>query len=556
MSELLALTRLSLVRSRMLLLLMVAAVVIAAATAYFAGPMGQDSVGQKIVFFTFFFTLIPAALSSVVLFDYSADGNMDLPASGCSHWILRMPVKSWKVASVPLILKTMWVTAIWVLFVFIVRYMGAEDTIPMVAPSICFSAAAIWVLVLAWQPFRSGWHRIVALLVAAGILYCCVGAVFIAPNLKIVQWRPTATYATFVVVTVLYVSGVWFAIRAVTIARTSVTGVIPESGMQREASWLSGGGDRERYYKSPVHTLVSHELIKSRGWIRKTFIIGVVPTILIFSLFIPVNVTSVVLVFWVFAYLAAIAICRTGHTPESSLPPYLAASPLSNETIAWTKFVGPMVVATCVFFFILFVFAGWGCWAENRSVWFQWSSLRAGEVGSSDVLMIGLRWSSAVVIASATLALGQLASYHWISMTGRQWLGVLMAVVMGLMVLMPLGVVIRWFLQQRDWESAQASAIYYAGFLPAIVIGLLVCKGLGVAISIAVIRSRELASHSSALLVIAIWTGITLLVATSLATLIPDPRATYLWCLGLTALAIPLARVLVLPVSLAWNRHR
>ena len=94
MPELLALTRLSLVRSRPLLLMMVGAVVIAAATAYVAGPIDQDSIGQQIALFTLFLTLMPAALSSVVLFDYSAEGNMNLPESGCSHWILRMPVKS------------------------------------------------------------------------------------------------------------------------------------------------------------------------------------------------------------------------------------------------------------------------------------------------------------------------------------------------------------------------------------------------------------------------------------------------------------------------------
>jgi hypothetical protein len=556
MPELLALTRLALVRSRLLLLMMMSAVVIAAATAYVAGPIGQDSTGQQIAIFTLFLTLMPAALSSVVLFDYSAEGNMNLPESGCSHWILRMPVKSWKVASVPLILKTLWVTALWVLFVFIARYLGAEDEIPFVAPSICFSATAIWVLVLAWRPFRSGWHRIVALTLTVPILYCCIVAVFVAPNLKMVQWRPSATYATLAGVIVLYGAGVWLAIRTVSLARTSVTGVIPEFGKQREAGWLSGGGDRERHYRSPVHTLISHDLIKSQGWIRKTFILGVIPAILIFSLFIPVSVPAVVLVFWVFAYLAAIAISRTGYTPDSSIPPYLAASPLSNATIAWTKFAGPMVVATIVFFFILFVFAGWGCWAENRSVWLQWSSLRARDVGSTDTLMIGLRWSVAVVIASATFALGRLASYFWIGMAGRQWLGVVMAVVMGLTVLIPIGVVIRWFLHQHDWESTKMSALYYAGFLPAIVIGLLVVKGLAVAISIAALTSRKLISQRNCLQVIAIWTVITLSVATSLAILIPDSRATFLWCLGFTALAIPLARVLALPASLAWNRHR
>ena len=561
MSELLALTRLSLVRSRLLLALMVAAVAMAAATTIFAGQLSpesieRDSFAQNLIFFTFFFTLIPAAVSSVLLFDYSAESNMNLPESGCSHWILRMPIKSWKIASVPLVLKTLWVTAIWLLFVAITRYLDLKETVPLVAPSICFSAAAVWVLVLAWHPFRIGWHRIVALLIAVVVLYCCVGAVFVSPNLKQVEWRPAATFATNVAVSVLYASGVWLTIRAVTIARTSITGVIPEFGEQRDASWLAGGGDRERRFKSPIHALVSHDLTKSKGWIRKTFIIGVIPAILIFTLFIPVSVPSVVLIFFVFAYAAAIAISRSGHSPDVCMPPYLATSPLSNATIAWTKFVAPMLLATGVFFFILFAFAGWACWAENREVWLRWSSIRANEVGSNDVLMIGLRWSTATVIAVATFALGRLASFHWIAMTGRQWVGVVMAVVMGLTILIPMGVLIRWFIQQKDWESTRAAALEYASYLPAMVIGLLIVKGLCVVASIATLRWRNLASLGSVFWGIAIWLAITLLVATSIAMLIPDPRATYLWCFGLTALAIPLARVLVLPAAVAWNRHR
>ncbi len=556
MPELLALTRLAIVRSRLLLLLMVSAVAIGVATVFVAGPIGQDDLGAKIAIIALFCTMLPAALSSIVLFDYAAEGNMNLPESGCSHWVLRMPVQSWKVACVPLILKTLWVTALWLVFVFVARFLDAEDDLPLVAPSICLSATAIWVLVLAWRPFRSGWHRLAALTIVVPVLYCCIVAVFVSPHLKTVEWRPTATYATFTMAIVLYIAGVWLAVRAVALARTSITGVVPEFGKQREASWLSGGGDRERHYQSAVHTLVSHDLNESQGWVRKTLIVGVIPAIVIFSLFIPVCVPSVVIVFWVFAYLAAIAVMRAGSALNSSLPPYLAASPLSNATIAWSRFATAMLIATCVSSSILVVFAGWCCWAANRHAWLVWASQRADDVGSADPVMIGLRWSIAIVIASATFVLGRLASYFWFGMTGRQWVSVAMTVVMGLMVFVPLSIAFRWFAQQRDWESAQTSALYYAGFLPAIVTGLLVLKSLAVAAAVAVVSSRKLVSHSSMLRVIAIWAAITLLVATSLAMLIPDPRATYLWCLGLTALAVPLARVLVLPASIAWNRHR
>lgn len=556
MPELLALTRMSIVHCRRLMLMMLAAVATGAVTALVVGPVGDDELGGKIASVMLFCTLMPAALSSIVLFDYSSEGNMNLPESGCSHWILRMPVQSWKVALVPLVLKTIWVTGLYSVFLLVVRRLGAQDEIPLISPSICLSATVIWVLVLAWRPFRRGWHRVAGLCIAVPVLYACVVAVFVTPNLKIVEWRATAMYATYVAVTLLYVSGALLAVHSVRLARTSITGVIPELGGRRQGVGLAGVDDRVRHFRSPMHTLLHHEMTQARGWVRNTFLVGVIPAIILFALFVPLTPVSVGAAFYVFFNLAAISVSRGGQFQHSTFSPHLAASPLSDAKIAWAKSVTPMVTAALVFSSVLVLFALWSVWPENRAAWIQWASLRARDVGTADPVMIGVRWSAAIVIVTGTIAAGRLAGYLWVAMAGRSWLTVVMAVMTGLMILVVIGVLCRWIMLQKDWESAEASAWWYASFVPTIVGVLLGLKGVAlVATCIATINST-ITSNATVVRGVAIWASLTLAIATTTAMLIPDPRASFGWCLAITALSIPISRVLVLPIALAWNRHR
>jgi hypothetical protein len=490
------------------------------------------------------------------MFDYSDERNLNLPETGCSHWLLRMPIQSWKIALVPVVLKTLWVTTLWVAFVLTLRLL-ADERPPLFAPSLVFSAITIWILTISWRPFRSSWHRMVVLAVAVPVLYLCVAGAIIAPVINQVEWRPTATAASVIGAILLYGSGVWTLVRSVDIARTNATGIVPERGKTKESSLSQSANEQVRQFNSPRHALAAHDHLQSQMWLRRTFIVGVIPAILIFVLLIPVSIPSVVIVLFVFAYLGAIAISKIGAADGSpSLPPYLAASPLSSATIAWTRFSSPMVIATGVFFCVLIVFAGWACWPENREAWIRWAGLRTREAGSTDTVIVGLRWSAAIVIASAAFFMGRLATTIWFGLGRRTWQSVVISLLPILIFLVLMGFVLRWFMQQTDWESTRESALAYTACLPYIVIGLLSVKVAASATVAAALWSRKLASGGAISKVLGIWAAITLLVGTSTAMLVPDPRVTFLWCFAVAAITIPLARVLALPLSLAWNRHR
>jgi hypothetical protein len=305
--------------------------------------------------------------------------------------------------------------------------------------------------------------------------------------------------------------------------------------------------------------LVYHDWIKSRKLIRNVFILAVIPTIIGVSLFLPLHVGVLVVVLIAFADFAAVAALGAGaKTPTASaLPPYVSASPLRTATIAWSRMVAMLAIAAGIFFCILLVFAGWACWPENREIWFQWAEDRAATMGGSAVAFtVGVRWSVVIVFASAIVLLGRLAAYMWISLAGRTWVTMLMAVVSGLVYLTPVGVVLRWFMAQTEWETARTSALSYLPIVPVFIAGFLVLKGISVIASVIAVTRKRVATNSEVIRVAAIWTVMTLSVSGAMMMLVPDSRVTFLWCLAVTSLVIPLSRVIVLPLALAWDRHR
>ena len=121
-----------------------------------------------------FLALLPAGIASLMLFDYGQTKNMNGAESGCDDWLLRMPIASWKIAFAPIVLKTLWIVGIWCVFALTATYFGFdEESLPSFFPAVVFfSGAMVWVLFLAWRPFRSGWWRM-------GLIICMIPAIYL-----------------------------------------------------------------------------------------------------------------------------------------------------------------------------------------------------------------------------------------------------------------------------------------------------------------------------------------------------------------------------------------
>src|SRR5690606_27057733 len=118
------------------------------ANLLFIGLLGPQAFPADIIPLTLVCCLLPAAIFSLVMFDYGHSGNMLLAESGCSAWLLRMPIHSWKIAVVPIVLRTLWISILWLTMAISLQLFPPNDSLPRLAPCLCLSAASIWLLVI------------------------------------------------------------------------------------------------------------------------------------------------------------------------------------------------------------------------------------------------------------------------------------------------------------------------------------------------------------------------------------------------------------------------
>ncbi len=565
MHELTALTRLALNQHRWILSILVATVVGGQLITAMMFLADATHVDRSLAVVPSLIVLWPAGFAAFILFDFARGGDLVSPASGCSHWLLRMPIPSWKIAIVPVLLKTAWISMVWLLGALVCALASTisnhEVQLPLVAPCLALSAAAIWLLVIAWMPLHAGWQRLVLLAVFFISLYFSFGLIFVGPHIDRVAWRPLVTLAGSVLAVVLYGASVLSAVRVAGIARTSPLGLVREmSGSEsliRDSHQLTAA----RMFASPLRALVWHEFAKTKHWVIRSILFGVLPAVLIFGLFVPLHATTVIGVLILFAYIAGFSVCGNAESRDSltgaTLPTYLLASPLSTVQIAWTRLVIPLAVVLGIFSCVLLVFLLWSLWPSNRQTWFTWAAAQAASLdGSHSPFLTGIRLSLASVLAAGTFLIGRIVAYWWIGMSGRPWFTVLMTIVGVAAFLIPLSYFLGWFRTQSQWTEVQAALRTFLSWLPYLVVGLLALKAVAAASLTVALRRAQLASSRSIGSVFIIWLVIMLVVGSALAMLIPHRQVTFLWCVAATSLAIPLARVLAMPLTLDWNRHR
>ncbi|MCG8649846.1 MAG: hypothetical protein MI861_08435 [Pirellulales bacterium] len=556
MPETLALFRYAIDRHKLSIIVMLSIAVLGETSALAFAAFSSGTEGFSVALVTLVLTMLPATFCALIFFDYGQSQDLVSAQSGCEGWLLRQPIHAWKIALPPILLKTTWISCTWVLFALTLpRFIGDSSVIPVVGPCICFSAAAIWTLVITWLPVRNSWSRLGMLAIAIPSLCALISCTFVTAQPDLVAWKPLTT----AVAIFAYVTGVFITVRSVQMAKVSSLGLIAEQGPWVKRS--AAGPLEPRRFASDVRALIWHDLASTRVLIRYVLLLAVIPSVLILVFWVPLTGPSLAMALILFVYLGVLASSRIGvHVSKGVLPalfPYIAVSPLKTSTIAWTRLLTIVGVTLAVWSGFLLVLLGWSLWPENRDNWYQWATMRAGELGpAADPLWVGAGWSIAIALATTVLVMGRLVSMLWISLLGRTWVNMLACIVVYLLLAVVLGVFLRWFLQQTDWESTTATMLRWLEMVPAILVGLLLVKTIATAMASYALIQRQLASMQEITCVFLIWTTLTVTIGITLAALIPHPQATLGWCLAATAAAIPLARTLILPVSLSLDRHR
>jgi hypothetical protein len=168
----------------------------------------------------------------------------------------------------------------------------------------------------------------------------------------------------------------------------------------------------------------------------------------------------------------------------------------------------------------------------------------------------GFRISIAVVLASVVAMYGRIVSFLWISMHGRDWLAGIVGCLISIMILAAIMVPISWFFRFKNLDEVKAAAMWWLSLVPTIITILLVIKIAFAGISGALLRRKQLAPLSAISRLLIIWGFVVVSFGLSMHLLIPDPRASLLWCLGATAVFVPLGSVLWMPISVDEDRHR
>ncbi|NND98760.1 MAG: hypothetical protein HKN47_15675 [Pirellulaceae bacterium] len=572
MPETLALTRLSLWRYRRTMLFLVIGVTIGIVSSIVAVMISPNRAGQTFSGFALYLTILPAALWSIVLFDYGGVQNLLEGETGCNRWVLRMPIRSWKIAAVPIALKTIWICGLWIALILTTYVVNpfSDGGFVMVA-SIGFAAAGIWFMGIGWRPFTNGWWRFAVLAFAGAITYASVVLVMIAanvdseaPSLAKSQWRSWLPLLSFAFASLCYISGVGFTIRAVELARTQSHGIVPEGVPEQTETDLeadSPRASRKIQHASVRRAIAWHYVAQDRDCITRTFLLMVLPAMLI-GLLIPFHIVSFIGVLILFLYAGGVAVTGTQHTGKGryvpTLPTYLAAAPISTANFVWTRTVVILAIVISFISCSLLVYLTWSLWPGNREVWWTWASQRAAALGRPDEpLNIGIRWSLAIVFGFNFFFVCRWIALWWVGLAGRESWSIVFAFASSLFVIVIAGIVLNWFLRNAtDWDSVTASAKSWLEYLPHLITALLIGKLVAFIAATTWLAHSRLVSPRGIGVAVALWVAVIVSVAVLMWMLIPDPRATLTWCVIGTVLSVPLARVLVMPIMMQFNRCR
>lgn len=194
---------------------------------------------------------------------------------------------------------------------------------------------------------------------------------------------------------------------------------------------------------------------------------------------------------------------------------------------------------------VLAIAAAWAFWSGN---WFEMSDHLVAWSGSGPAAWLVLAGG---VLALLTITWGQVAAGLWVGLTGSRWIEwVAVATVMFLVG----GGLALTGIAAKDSDSLIIRLL--KPVLPAIPACAI---GLKTVLTIAVMREnlrRGLLSAGEVLLALGVWTGVAIALFAGLAWLMPTEIVSRANLASVVVLVLPIARIGLAPLALAWNRHR
>ncbi|QDV87782.1 hypothetical protein [Planctomycetes bacterium TBK1r] len=571
MSEIVALARLLITRSRTALTLAIAYMLVIhiSAALFSVGVFSDGDVGGQLALkrtatmIVVMFSL-PLLGITFALFDFSERADVSGGATGYLPWLLRMPVKTWKLAAVPLGLKTLWTLAICGAIAMTARFFGTPLE-RWFMPAIGIATLFVLACVITWHPFRWSYTRafLIGILFVPAYAWLIVSVSFaFADKRSDLPSDTTSIAAAWIVGLSAYTALTLLALRAVRLARFHVAGRISES-----AGWLatadplpSVGADATSEASflrparvSPIAALVRFEASKFAGTGAKIIVAGWLLIVLFFSLFSYAGTDS--LVFLVVALLFPGIFMNEWKNyglQQRFLPNTLAVAPIATTTLVWTQ----QLIATAIWFASLLgvpiVFAIWSFNGASAPLIRAWQRAIGPQFETPDA-----DWKLTLVAAviGVLLVLRQ-TTWNIAAQSTESKRFVYWTIAAKFAVAF---FAFSWFLYQflrfPDWEAWTLWAWQCIAQLPTLLPWLAIVKGILVVTATTMLYRSGLTRRRTVVGLLVGYLVCTFATAAVVWQWMPSDRVLLWHCLTAAAVLMPYSRIVLAPLCLAHSRH-
>jgi hypothetical protein len=493
-----------------------------------------------------------ALLYAVAVFGYGFD-NRDLATrdSCFPARLFALPVRTAVLVRWPMLYGTAAVALSWlVLALAVFRRSGFE--VPLWWPALLFACVLAWFQALLWMPFGLPWLRLAAvgallLLVVVGLLVREHAAV---PEGVAVPCLACLLGAAYLV-----------AHAGVTHARR---GDVPDwRGLFRFVA-----GARDRLPARRVHFASARQaalwLDRPRGQCGLPLAGGVLPVSLLLAIHDWAGIDNQVLpnlpglssrangtflALGCSLVVLPLMLAVAGTWTVFRLPAYEAALPLGNAAWAAVKLRTTTRATVLLWGLVLPVVVVW-LWASGRYEALL-EARRSWLPGSSPPEAVAL--VLVILLGLMALTWAEQVKGLFLSLTGRRWVIVLsMGVWVGSCMLVSM--LVGWLAARPEdrpmaWNVAVAVLPWLAGLA-------LLLKLSAAAWMVRAVRRRELLTSRALAWLLAAWVVAAACLFGLFAWVLPAGAVSWPWLAVVVVLMLPLARLLGLPLALAWNRHR
>ncbi len=512
-----------------------------------ASLLNENSIPPEVAYIlvavnlVFFATLAVALAYLLCIFSFSREvQRLEARESGFPSRLLHLPLPTPALAGWPMLWGSITLVVGWLTLAWGVLWPCGMH-VPLGWPALLLAVVLAWLQAIVWTPFPLPWIRLLLF-----VLLSCV-PVFIPMALLVHEVSVVVGYA---LLAVLLPAGYLAAIHGVSCARRGENGHWSWSAELRSTNTAMS--------TRPPFVSASQAQLWFE-WRRSGFAFPL--TVAFYALlWFPIGMSSslqqgdlpttagiLLLFMFLLASTCGVVMGRLpGRDRTRALSSFLATRPLSASSLVHVKFQAAAWSTLMAWAVVAFGLLLWGVLGgHGAELATQFETLRQFHP-------IGRFWVSMGLLAGAAVVL------TWAQMAAHLWMGLVRHGSVSMVAIFFLGYPTTFVLidvGRHTWESPEPWQTF-TDLLPWLAGGAVVLKILAAAWSLNRLKQHALVSPHVLIVAIAAWYTLAIVLFVVLRGLIPHevvPTAGLV--LGIVQL-VPLTRLALAPLALAWNRHR